>query len=381
MKAKKISAFTLIIIMFTCAACWDRHEVEELGLVVAMAVDKESGSDDKFTMTTQFVNPNGVREPETGFKDSKAYFNLSRSGESIFETLQDFDIVSSRIPNFEHLNIIVISQEAAKSIDVYRFVHTLLAFWEVPRNAYVLISESEARSLLSREPELEHMPAFEIDRMVTTETGTSKKQFKRSLGDLAKDFAAGSSVAVQKVSFEESIALKGAAIICGKEYKLLGFLDERETEGLNWLNGNAVLSSISIEEKESGNVINTTLNIKKHKIEPKIKDDRISFKVSIIAEGDITENWSETSDVMESEFLRGIEVQISDEMEKRIYDTLDALQKKFKADVAYFWKTVRSTDFRLWEEIKDDWDDIFSEADIEVNVDFHTRGFHNRTSR
>lgn len=381
MSAKKIIAFMLCVIMIVCTACWDRHEVEELGLVVAIAFDKESGGGDEFIMTSQFVIPDGIGGVNTVSRSQKAFFNLSRTGESVFETMEDFYTICSRIPNFEHLNIIVINEKAARSMDIYKLVHTLLNLWQVPRNVFVLISESEARFLLEEEPELEHVPAFEINRMLTTKIGTSKKLYRRTCGDLAKDFAAGSSVVIQKLAQEEVLELKGAAIISGKENKLAGFIDERETEGLNWLLGQAKSSSVTIKEEKSGEIVNCILDIKRRKIEPLIKDDQISFKVSITASGTLAEDWLENSDATEPQYLREIEVQIAREIEQRIYDTLEVLQKKYKADVAYFWKTVRVHDFKLWEEIKDDWDNIFSEAEIEVNVDYHIRHFENRTSK
>ena len=381
MSKKNITAIALCLLMLTCTACWDRKEVEELGLIVAIALDSKGGSGDEVVMTVQFVNPAGIGGPSTTNRDQKAYFNLSRTGSSIFETMRDFSVISSRIPNYEHLNIILINEKVARSVDIYNLVHTLLSFWEIPRTAFVLISECEACSLLEAEPELEHLPAFEIDRLIEKETRTSKKLFKRTFGDLAKDFAAGSSVAIQKLALEETLELKGAAIICGEENKLAGFLDERETEGLNWLLGRAKASSVTITEEKSGEIVNCIININKSKIDQKIEEDKISFVVDISAEGLIAEDWSESSDVSESQYLRDIERQIANEMEQRIHDTLHVLQKKYKADVAYFWKTVKVNEFKLWEEIKDDWDDIFSEAEIEVNVDYHVRHFQNRTSK
>lgn len=382
MRNRNITTITLCIIMiFTCTACWDRHEVEELGLVVAIALDKESGGGEQFVMTAQFVNPNGMGGSDTSSKDTKAYFNLSRSGESVFEIMSDFFIISSRIPNFEHLNVIVINEKVARATDIYKLVHTLLAFWEVPRNTFVLISECEARSLLEIEPELEHLPAFEIDSLLTTGIGTSKKLHKRTFGDLAKDFAAGSSVAIQKLALEETLELKGAAIIRGKENKLAGFLDERETEGLNWLFGEAKASNVTIRDEKNGEIVNCIFSIKGHKIKPTIKEDNISFKVDISADGALAETWDTSSDATDTKYLRDIEEQIAREVEKRIYNTLHVLQKKYKADVADFWKIIKIHDYKLWEEIRDDWDNIFSQADVEVNVDYHIRSFQNRTSK
>ena len=190
-----------LILLVTTPGCWDRREVEDLGIVLGLAIDIDPESEDENTLkiTAQFVSPHGLGRSNSMEKQgSKPFYNLNRSGENIIKILSDFNVVSSRVPNYEHLKIIIIGREVAEENSLYELMHTLLAFQEIPRNTFVVVSDCEAASLLEEESELESMPAYEIDNLLRHNQATSKKLYRQSIGDLFKEFSAGRSFAVQK---------------------------------------------------------------------------------------------------------------------------------------------------------------------------------------
>lgn len=373
-----------LILLVTTPGCWDRREVEDLGIVLGLAIDIDPESEDENTLkiTAQFVSPHGLGRSNSMEKQgSKPFYNLNRSGENIIKILSDFNVVSSRVPNYEHLKIIIIGREVAEENSLYELMHTLLAFQEIPRNTFVVVSDCEAASLLEEESELESMPAYEIDNLLRHNQATSKKLYRQSIGDLFKEFSAGRSFAVQRIIREDTIVMEGAAVFRGEDNKMAGFLDALETEGLNWLTGEAKFAAVQIKDEEQGGNLTCTMSISKHQIKAMTEDGDLSFRVNIWAEGLLMESWTLNQNIEDPEILMEIESRISEQIKLAIETALRVLQKEYKADVAGFCKELRIEDIHLWEELMDDWDNTFSETPIEVVVDYHITGYQRRTSR
>ena len=106
-----------------------------------------------------------------------------------------------------------------------------------------------------------------------------------------------------------------------------------------------------------------------------IKDEKnLKLKIDIEAEGSLQEYIiKDKQEADEEEELKNMEKAIKKVMERDIDHTLEVLQKQHKADAIGIGEYISKFHPKVWKEVSKDWDEIFSEMEIEVNVTSRVR--------
>lgn len=402
MRIKCVLTSMILLISFVCTGCWDRREIEDLGTVVGLAFDvahdqnvnegKETGTEKnsshgdmedmeegnikgQFRMTLQYVIPKSVGGENSGGSNVKEpYINLQSEGNSVLHLINDMYNISSRITRYDHLKAIIISEEVARSFNLYKFLNAVIKHPEVPYTSIVVISQGTASSILDTKTDLEMLPAFEVNMIARSVKHTSNRPNFLTFGAVSRKMAQGMSFAIQRVSNEnDTIKITGAAIIKGGEFKLAGWLNEWETGGLNWIMGDADGGTVEILSKDTGEIVSCWINKCNSKIKPVVKDNNIDFIVEIESEAIISEDWSMSSGGLSQDYIKKVEEQATEEIKSVINSTLEKLQKEYKADVAEFGKALKIKYPKIWESVKDNWDEHFSKSRIDVDINFNIR--------
>ena len=83
---KKIVALLIIITLtaMLLTGCWDRKELNQLGIAMAIGLDK--GDDGKIQLTSQIVRPAAMEKQGGG--NEPPYELVISSGDSIFEAIR-----------------------------------------------------------------------------------------------------------------------------------------------------------------------------------------------------------------------------------------------------------------------------------------------------
>src|SRR5699024_9139501 len=102
-------------------------------------------------------------------------------------------------------------------------------------------------------------------------------------------------------------------------------------------------------------------------VKTKLKGNQLKVDIHVEAVGEITEQIIEgtTMPIQISDF----EKKVAGKIEKVIHKALNKLQKDFKADVTLIGMNTYRNQPKAFNKVKDHWEDIFSEAEINVNVD------------
>lgn len=98
----------LPLIALVLTGCWDRHELNNIGIVMGVVIDK-SKDIGKIHMTLQMVKSADINSSETSTSSTsktKAYINLKNEGNTILDTIKNFSKESSRKLLYEvHIKI------------------------------------------------------------------------------------------------------------------------------------------------------------------------------------------------------------------------------------------------------------------------------------
>ncbi|PYI57270.1 Ger(x)C family spore germination protein [Paenibacillus flagellatus] len=392
-----------------CTGCWDRVEINERGFVIGVAIDlpDEKGSeaekeqtalskvhgDRRFKATYQFVSPGSLQYGGKGGSgggggggSSAAFYNVSSVGDSMDVISREFASRVSRSPYFEHLKMIIISEKVARSkamlTDVLDF---FLRDHEMRRGVKIMISRSEAASVLDVRPPNEKLPVMYLNSVTENVRKTSRMIPETKIGDIHEHFLRRESYALQSVqSNSVEAAVAGAAVIQGGTNVLVGFLDEEEAIGLNFVT-NQVRGGV-IKAKAKSDAIVYDIQNSKRSISADLSDIRQPrFRISIETEGLIGESL-ESLDLLKNGTLGDMEESVAQEIERLVTNAIKKLQNEYKADVAGLNAYLRRNHYGVWKTIKSDWetgDRLFMRAKISVEAKVTIRriGTVNQTKR
>jgi spore germination protein len=384
-----LSIFILLLMMsiVITTGCWNRREIEDLGLVVGVAFDKpksmkgkekeEKESADykerkehRMSMTNQFVVPKAMGKKDSGASSSqKAYTNISSEGDTVFQIIRQIATTSSRAAYYKHLKVFIISDNIARTINMQNLLNVFLRDPEVGRDIKMMIAEGNAKKILEVKPIKEDLPAMALLSLMKNEYKTSRMAPEMTLGDMSKKMAVKSSFIMPRViAYGKNVQMAGAAVIKGKTNTLIGWLGEEETEGVNWLSGKAKGGTVeAVDEKTKEMIVYEIDNIKS-KIKPKVEGEKISFDVDIESDGELAEDWIISDDAFKETFINKAEESVKKEILPMIRQGLRKTQNEFKVDVVGFGKKLSIKYPQVWEKVKDNWDEEFSKIPVKINV-------------
>ncbi|URT70330.1 Ger(x)C family spore germination protein [Cytobacillus firmus] len=376
---KSILICCCISILFM-GGCWDRVDIEDIGLACGVGVDYQESSAKHITpeFTIQTVVPK-VLAGENGGGGSQAepFQNLTIDESSLFEAGREASTATSRSPNYSHLKVLVISKEAAQSINLLQLLNFFFRDHEIRRTVHVLISEERASEILSIKGTKDPVPALKLLSITENmKTKTAKMPPKLSLGDFSEKMSASSSFLVQKVQkFKGGVQIIGAAVIKGNTQKMIGELNEDETFGINCITGEAKAGAVTGVDKETDKIITYEIDQLKSSIRPKVNGEDISYTVNINTEGRLSEDWIPNSDAFNEKFIRDAEKTIEKEFMRLMEAGLTKTQKELKVDVAGFGESLRINQPKVWKKVKGNWEERFPEASININVKVNIKQF------
>ncbi|MGM0923574.1 MAG: Ger(x)C family spore germination protein [Bacillota bacterium] len=373
-----------VLLLLSLTGCWSSNEIEEIGLSVGLALDEEKEStiekelkeqgggytkSDIITLTYQFVNAQGKgSESKGGGMQQKPYINISETGDSIHQMTREFSLRKDRPMFSPHLKVIVINSDLARSYSLKQLLDQFLRDNEVRPSCLVFISKGKASETMESK-ETGEIPAFRFIGIADNEYRTTRILPPISLAKLEGKMQSGSSFLLQNaLATNGEVKFSGAAVIKGKTQNLLGFLNEEELEGLTWIKGTGKGGLVKSLDKETSQPIIYEVESMKSKITPHVNGNNISFDVNIESEGRLSENWAVPGNGSENKFLKSAEKAAEEEVNRLVNNVLEIMQEDYQVDVADFGNQLRIKHPKVWEKVKKDWDQTFSEVPIKYNV-------------
>lgn len=360
----------LPLIIFLCG-CWDKVEIEERGFVVGVGVDvAEEGAEakGKFRLTLQFAVPSGLQGKATN--GDKAFFNLTVSDNTMFQAIRNMSYMSSRIPYLQHNRLIIFSNEVAENDEFVKSIDLFLRDHEMRRATKVMVVEGKALELLELDPKNEKLPVVYFESVAQNPTKSSRIYPPTNIGDVQEYIIRQTSFALPRIALERNeVSVAGAAVFSGSSQKLLGFLSDDQTAGLNMLRGVAQDGVLEFKMDEE----HMAFEIKGAKRKVAVDDrdpERLKFTINIHMEGNLGETQGEL-DLMNPNQLQQIEHAAEQQLLRLANSTLQKVQGEYASDVIGLGDYLRHHHHKIWERVRDDWDrgeNLFARSTIEVNA-------------
>ncbi len=394
---KVLGCLILIIVSLCIGGCWDRKESEERHFVLAVAIDSADPGKDGSTVQS-FVQPHGSKRYRLSFQimdlvpressmdifqgsqaETTTYV-ISSTGESLFEIFRDILGQVSRGLWFEHMQAIVISEEAVRQGGLEPIMDFFRRDKQMRWLTKLMITSGQARSLLEYHPPSgEASGIFMANSLRLYGKNPHVAGWHTDVGDFSKSVDNKSRVLISRIELADHvIKLGGMALFVGG--KFIGYVDEYATQGGKFLSGIEKSAIITVECPEHPNKI-MAFEVLRHetKLKPYVDNDKIYFTLDIGMTGNLGEmQCRQLHDTMDTREIHKLEETVAIEVKRNALYAFHTFQR-LQVDADGFSGKVKAYEPLMWEKVKDHWDkETFPtiSLDVVVQVTIENTGGH-----
>ncbi len=383
---KNLSLFLIVLILLSLlTGCWNRRELNELALVVAMSIDKAG---DQYLISTQVVDPGEVSTSAKGGGSRAPVTTYSEKGKHLFEAVRRMTTVSPRKLYWSHLQMLVISEKVARE-----GMNNTLDFFtrdnEFRKDFYIVVSKDlPAQEILRNLTSIEKIPAHKMRSSLETSqkawAPTVAIQLDELIASLTSDginpVLTGITIKgtvykgqlVDNVQRIDAIArLKYQNIAVFKKDKLVGWLNEKESKGYNYIAGNVRSTVGHVSCGQKGKEIIVEIIRSKTKLKGKLVNGKPKIDILISSEANIGEVACHV-DLTKPETIKKLEKN-TDKITLDIIKTSIKKAKKLGVDIFGFGEVIHREDPKAWKKLKKNWDQEFVQLPISIHANFKIR--------
>lgn len=384
-KINKIFFLLLIIPIMTCG-CWDKVEINERAFVSAIGIDvfeaeheeKENvkgkidepyeSPKNKYSVTYVFPNLNAIGKNTAS---DKLRFVMGSVGMNFFETTRELTTRLNRTLFFRHMKAVLIGEDVARNGDYLReILDSLERHEEISRKLIIAVAEGRAKDVIEVEPVIEPVTGTFLSNVIGQNPSIARFNVENLNDILVSIHGTGRTLIPRVVPGKEEIKVAGSAVI--KDYKLIGWLGELENRAVMFLRDQVKAEIVNVVNE--GIIVPFVITDSSTRKNVKIENDNIKVDFSIEMEGYIQQFKIDVeTPVLDNKVIKDIEDKVENKLEREINGTIEKLQKEFKVDVIGVDEHLSKFKPDLWENIKNDWDNIFPNIRITASVDAKLR--------
>ncbi len=378
MKMKKIFIFILsLVICLILTGCWDRTEVDQLAIVVALGIDKIPGPE-PFQLTAQIVNPSILKQKGSSVKGKPFLLTTSR-GKTIGDAVERFKQYSPRRLFFSHIAIVVFGGELARS-GIQPTLDYMARERQIRRSIWMLVTPKTAQEILHAKFEVENIPAVGIEQMILQSKRSSLVSLVQRK-DFIRDITSKSHSTVipridligqredegqqEKTEAGRNPQLKGQGIFVKK--KLVGYLTDDETSGRLWILGEMNQGTVVFPCKRDNGKVVVKMNSMKSKFTPLFTDGKVKMSINVEVEGAIKEVTCPEMQVTKKRNIKELERKTNMQIEQEMRKSIQKAQH-LKADIFGFGNQIYRDHPGQWRYMENNWDRTFSRMEVDIHV-------------
>ncbi|KRE54454.1 Ger(x)C family spore germination protein [Paenibacillus sp. Soil522] len=385
MKRKLFMLGILILVLTVNTGCWNRKELNELAIEVAMGFDK---SGDKYRITSQVVDPGEVAAKDGGTGRTPV-ITYQATADTPFEARRKMTTMSPRKIYSAHIRMVVIGEELARD-GIENFLDFLSRDHEHRADFFIVVAKgTSAENVLKILTPQEKIPANELfDSLKTSERAWAPTSGV-TLHDLLSDLVSTgkhpvltglkvkgsqeigqSKENVEKIDNPTRLQYIGLGVF--KKDKLVGWLNETESKGYNYIMDN-VKNTVGVIRCPKGGKAVLEVIRSKAAMKGKVKNGKPEADVEIRIEANVGEVECKNLDLTQTNTIYEMEARAEQKVKEFAEKTIKKAQKKYKADIFGFGEAIRRTDPKFWKTVEKNWDQEFTDLPVNVKVDVKIR--------
>ncbi|KIY20967.1 MULTISPECIES: Ger(x)C family spore germination protein [Mesobacillus] len=360
MKQKIALVLICICIVTMLTGCWGKSELRDVGIVSGIGID--AGTEAGFELTTQTIKPG---DPKAGTPASVLI--QTSKGATVFDGVRNFIITAKKKQIFQHIQVVIIGRELAMTgispaLDFFMRDHE-------PRSSMdVFIADQTAGEILQIKNKDFPIPSLTLKESVRVQEFLSKApqvSIHNFYQGILEPYQDPYLPIIHKV--KDNFEVYGTAIFNGE--KLVGDLTAFETRGMLRVLGDAKagIQVVKLPSSENEPIL-ISIEIKKSKssIKALFQNGQPSIQVEIKETGFIGDVSGQIR--LDQQKINEIKGLYAKAIKLEVEKTIIKIQKQFKSNVFDFAGTIQRTNKKYWKENAKQWDEIYPELSVNVNV-------------
>ena len=369
---KRSMTVAILLALMFITGCWDRKEINDIGLVMATGIDLADNG--KIKATIQIAVPSPTTQTAGSSVKTERFFLISAVGKNGTDLDQKLQQKMSRTLFFAHRSVILIGEDLART-----GINDILdAFNRNPRHrlkTYMLVVKGKkAADLMEVNYPYELAPAEalkEMEQLTGEGTIVTLRDYMiaSATGGMSPTVGVLEPAVFHKPGEngeEKLFRINGTAIF--KSGKLIGYLNNTETHEFLWFQENKRSDKIAADLPEDKGNVGYYITSASYKIGVDARGASPKFDIRLKASGDLFENNSPL-DVSDAKNLAVIKKAIEDKIKRDMQAFLRKIQIKYKADIVGFGQQLQRDQPKVWRGLEENWDQTFAAAEITVSVD------------
>lgn len=313
------------VCMFLVSGCWDRREVNDMAIVIAMAMDKEGDGRYRLSIQVPLVSSLGAQSGGGGgTSGDKSYYVDSAVGRTIREANGFIQARMSREIYYSHHRMIVIGEELAKD-GMSEVLDIVTRFPENRLTAYIVMTKGKGIELLTAQPQFERFSGEAMRELVKMGGITvTLKDVAQMLSTPGLDAILPVLAAVDSHPKGKSKEVEATGVGLFRNDKLVAIAKPKELIGLRLFQRDftpfAVVLPLNKKER-----LTISLSKGRAKIKPEIRKGRIHYKIDLFASAVVVENISNL-DLEKEKNIRMLQVKLDEQIKSGVKHMMQTIQ-------------------------------------------------------
>lgn len=392
---KKIIIIFLSMIVFL-TGCWDRRELNDISIVTGIAVDP--GEKKKYKLTVEVAN--AAEFGKQSAQGDAPVITYSLEGDSVAELTNKMNIELTKQLVYSHTRVLFINEEIAKK-GLLGFLDFLERSGQFRNDFRIIVTKGDQAADFTRivypiqkSPSLKlHQQTESMQREWGGDPSVKLTDFISSIiskgrspvaiivklkGDVDKGKKTENNKSLDP---EALVYIDGLAVF--NNDKMVGSLTVTDTRNYFWtqrLQHTSIAVPCNEKKKEDETFLDLRIIRTKTNIKTTYKHNMPKLHVDIYGEANIQGNEC-TRDLTNLDVYKDYEKNLNKQIKKEITDSIKKVQEDFGSDIYGFGDRLNQTNPKKFKEVKDNWDEEFARADLDVHVNITLlhAGFRNKS--
>lgn len=332
----------ILFIPFLLSGCFDYNELSDLAIVSGVGIDYENN---EYIITFEILSTK--KEGETSA--SSGSYNVTSTGSTVFEAFNNNGNLMDKVPYFEHVDVIVISEEVAKN-HLKEVGEYIIRTSKLRNETYLAIAKDvSAKDVIEATTKDKPVAASFITNLMENNKNSASAGYFMPYTEILNSIltdgedAILSAVTVKNNNNEKNIELLGLGVF--EDFKLKHIFNIKESSLLNLLS-NFDHQAVYFKDTCNDGVIEISIYESEIKIEPNNENVKISGNLNArINEDTCNDN------LRDEKIYEELQKKFTKIIEQEMTDVLKILQLKHSNALKigkYYYQKTRKPEYKLW---------------------------------
>ncbi|MCU6795636.1 Ger(x)C family spore germination protein [Paenibacillus sp. WQ 127069] len=383
---RRLFAGGLFVLLLT--GCWDRRELNELGILSGIAIDKVG---QQYQVSVQVVVPDEVSSRAR--KGSAPVTMYKATAPTLFEAFRKLTETSPRKIYTAHIRVLVLSEPIAKD-GIAKVLDILVRNPESRIDYFVMVArKTSAEKVLKVLTPLDNIPAEALYHSLDTASKEWAPITKVTVDKLTDQLMSkGINPVLPGITISENgrsdnkaedidppVKLNYSGLAAFNNDKLIGWLSTNEGKGYNYIRNN-VQSTVGNIKCPDGKMISLEIIHSHTDVKSFMEDVNPHIEVQLKMDVNIGEVTCDI-DLTEPKTVEKLQKEAERELETLMKKSVAVMQKKYKVDIFGFGQVIYNSNPKLWKSMEKDWDERFTDLKVlyKTKVNIRDIGMINHT--